>query len=380
QNCSGDNEPPVALLKSELTVYNNAATASTFGLFAGLFDAGSFDNCTKQKDLRFSFSPDPDEWYKPLQEIGEGELEIWVTDKEGNQTSVVTQLIINQETCEEDFTPPVVYYPNYITYPSSGPEESYDFNIGTFSFYAVDNCTELLNLTFSYEKDEIVGQKQLPNTPGSETTFDIWVTDKAGNQSSFTVNWVIEGNEIIPVAPINLRELEKSTNQVTLKWSPIENLEKYIIQGRKKGSEKWQLFQKITGNSFTVKRRFIPGVIYEWRVKGNYRQLDAPFSEIKTFTIDDDAHGILEDRGEAVFGSLSRTKIYPSPASHTLTVESLYEIEQIEIFDLTGKRLRSVTPSVNQSVQLDVSQLPNGQYLIRLTSNDKVETLQFTKQ
>lgn len=581
QNCGLDETPPTILLKSELVIDDNTFTNALFdlNLYAGFFDEGSSDNCTTKENLRFSFSPDPDDLYRSMQTIGEGldEIEIWITDENGNQTSAITRLVINEDNCEVDNTPPVIYHPSYVPYSIILPQEYIDLNLSSFALSAIDNCTETLDLLFSYSPNEIVTSKLIPNSPG-ETTFDIWVTDEAGNQSSYTITYRLEGdfgceqdntppfinlkselvvasgsehiiwpgafddgsadgctahedlifsfspdiidsqfeqfrnipeegleltiwlideagnkssqptllkmeedcevdnippvghfpsgafskytpsneevvenevrfyadrhdiyvtdncteqfsmqlsfdpNEIInqitfpyepgasidytvwafdeagnrssfqvhryiaetdencSEAPTDLTEVSKSTRHVELSWSDMEVPNGYILEGRAQGSNRW-LRKVVSRNQTTIRRRFQAGVTYEWRVRANCSdEVASPYSEIKTFTIEEDAHTSVEGRGEAIFGLFEESKIYPSPASHTLTVESSQEIQQIEVFDMTGRRLNIVTPDNDQSIPLDVSRLLKGQYLIRLTSIHGVETLPFTKQ
>jgi hypothetical protein len=74
---------------------------------ASVLDAGSFDNCPGE--LLFSFSPNPADSLMlfDCDDIGENEVEIWVTDAAGNQDFCVTALIIqdNQFHCNGGVPP-----------------------------------------------------------------------------------------------------------------------------------------------------------------------------------------------------------------------------------------------------------------------------------
>jgi hypothetical protein len=76
---------------------------------ASVLDAGSFDNCPGE--LLFSFSSNPADSLMVFDcdDIGENEVEIWVTDAAGNQDFCVTVLIIqdNQFNCNGG-TPPMI--------------------------------------------------------------------------------------------------------------------------------------------------------------------------------------------------------------------------------------------------------------------------------
>lgn len=69
------------------------------------FDTGSFDNCTKNKDLIFSYSSDVNEKTRifTCAEEGRNEVEIWVTDQAGNQDYCLTYIDIqdNRGTCPD---------------------------------------------------------------------------------------------------------------------------------------------------------------------------------------------------------------------------------------------------------------------------------------
>lgn len=60
------------------------------------FDESSFDNCTEGGSLQFSFSPDIADSVRVFTcaNIGANDLEIWVTDKEGNQDYCAVELIV----------------------------------------------------------------------------------------------------------------------------------------------------------------------------------------------------------------------------------------------------------------------------------------------
>lgn len=384
QNCESDDTPPTVILKSELVVRSGGNY-----IWPGAFDDGSFDDCTAVKDLIFSFAPNfESSEFELFEEIPEGGLvvEIWVTDQAGNQSSLTTLLLV-EEDCEVDEIPPVGHFPSglisqYRPSPLAIAQNEVRVYASSHSLYVVDNCSEQFSsLRFSFAPDEIIDEIAFPYEPGAPIDYEVWVTDQAGNQSSFPVHrYIAEVDESCSEAPTDLIEVSKSTRHVKLSWSDLGTNNSYILEGRVQGDNKW-LRKIITNNRVTIRRRFTPGVTYEWRVQVNCGDVaDAPFSEIKTFTIEEDAHTLVEGRSEAIFESFEETKIYPSPASHTLTVESPQEIQQIEIFDITGKRLNVVTADKSQSVQLDVSQLLKGQYLVRLASTDGVETLIFTKQ
>jgi hypothetical protein len=63
-------------------------------------------------------------------------------------------------------------------------------------------------------------------------------------------------------------------------------------------------------------------------------------------------------------------EIYPNPASNLLTIKSDKPIDKIELYDLTGKLLKTT-----RELNIDFSNLPNGQYIVTiyLKTKQKIE-------
>ncbi|MEN8228909.1 MAG: T9SS type A sorting domain-containing protein, partial [Bacteroidota bacterium] len=60
--------------------------------------------------------------------------------------------------------------------------------------------------------------------------------------------------------------------------------------------------------------------------------------------------------------------LYPNPAQDMLTISSPEGIECIEIYTITGTKQINQTVSGNSTLQVDVSTLPEGVYIMRITS------------
>lgn len=71
-------------------------------------------------------------------------------------------------------------------------------------------------------------------------------------------------------------------------------------------------------------------------------------------------------------------QIYPNPATQYLTVESNYlYVSEIEIIDLTGKTIKTITQNTST---IDITDLSQGIYFINLFLNDMTVTRKFAKQ
>lgn len=71
---------------------------------------------------------------------------------------------------------------------------------------------------------------------------------------------------------------------------------------------------------------------------------------------------------------LNKLRVYPNPASSSLTVDGISAEKGVEIrlFDLQGRKLISAQPMGENQITLDISQLPAGSYLLRLQLADGV--------
>ena len=76
------------------------------------------------------------------------------------------------------------------------------------------------------------------------------------------------------------------------------------------------------------------------------------------------------------FGDPPSISIYPNPATNYISINKDENIKSITVFNLVGRKLKTFQ-NIQKDEHYDVSNLPNGMYLIRVTGNDnKVITTQ----
>ena len=74
---------------------------------------------------------------------------------------------------------------------------------------------------------------------------------------------------------------------------------------------------------------------------------------------------------------------YPNPASHVLNISgsnTLHCVSQIEILSLEGRLLMQQKPANTTAPQVDISALPQGMYLCKISNGNQQQTLKFLKQ
>ncbi len=70
-------------------------------------------------------------------------------------------------------------------------------------------------------------------------------------------------------------------------------------------------------------------------------------------------------------------KLYPNPISNLINIESEVKINKIEIFNLYGRKIKSINFEANS---IDISELSNGVYFIRLMTKEGIVSQKFIKQ
>ena len=69
--------------------------------------------------------------------------------------------------------------------------------------------------------------------------------------------------------------------------------------------------------------------------------------------------------------------IYPNPVSNELFIDTDLRIQEIDIIDISGREVESI---IFNSYSIDVSDLPNGIYILKVIGVDKILTQKFIKQ
>jgi hypothetical protein len=72
-------------------------------------------------------------------------------------------------------------------------------------------------------------------------------------------------------------------------------------------------------------------------------------------------------------------KIYPNPASTSITLENESAIESVSIYNVVGQEVKTAAPNSN-TITLDISNLETGIYVIKSISEGRTSTSKFVKQ
>lgn len=75
----------------------------------------------------------------------------------------------------------------------------------------------------------------------------------------------------------------------------------------------------------------------------------------------------------------AQVKLYPNPASTSITLENESAIELVSIYNVVGQEVKVAAPNSN-TITLDISNLETGIYVIKSISEGRTSTSKFVKQ
>jgi hypothetical protein len=76
--------------------------------------------------------------------------------------------------------------------------------------------------------------------------------------------------------------------------------------------------------------------------------------------------------------SLADLKVYPNPAQSEIHIESSIGIDSVQVFDISGKSIWFETSGLPSTI-LDISQLSDGIYFLKVASGDNNKVIKFIK-
>ncbi|CAI8159659.1 MAG: Uncharacterised protein [Bacteroidota bacterium] len=87
---------------------------------------------------------------------------------------------------------------------------------------------------------------------------------------------------------------------------------------------------------------------------------------------------LYKDAAASVDDVNSTFSVYPNPVQNTLNVSAGVSVDQVSIFDLTGREVMRATPNAT-AFSLDVANLNKGLYLVSLKAGEQELTTKLVK-
>ena len=76
----------------------------------------------------------------------------------------------------------------------------------------------------------------------------------------------------------------------------------------------------------------------------------------------------------SVASSISEISLLPNPAKDVVTLQNAADYNSVDVIDITGKTVLSITNNANKNLNLNISTLETGVYVVRAAGNEKVAT------
>ncbi|MEM9886414.1 MAG: fibronectin type III domain-containing protein [Bacteroidota bacterium] len=167
------------------------------------------------------------------------------------------------------------------------------------------------------------------------------------------------------------------TNRATLSWDAVAEAINYTVSVRPVGTSNWD--EGTTNATSAIVRPLAAGSTYEWRVRANCSTASSDWSAIESFTTAA-SRNYVEDRTAEEVDMLS-VDLYPNPTKESLNIVSNQAIEQLEIIDLAGRRVRIGWRNLSdEKIEVAVHTLAAGTYFIRLQTSKETKVLRFVKE
>ena len=186
------------------------------------------------------------------------------------------------------------------------------------------------------------------------------VESEASNQACATTGGV---KPTPPVAPSNLTIAALSTSSVKLAWSSVGNASSYnVYQGD-------EMIASTELPSYTVE-----GLEYNTEYCFTVTALNENGESEKS------AEACGKTKGEGIEELASAFSIYPNPVNDKLYIETEVEIEEVVVYDVYGRHQVIETPSHQEVMTVEVSNLNSGVYFVMIKTNEGVVTKRFIKK
>jgi hypothetical protein len=150
----------------------------------------------------------------------------------------------------------------------------------------------------------------------------------------------------------------------------------------------WQTATELNNKGFEVQRSFDGNyfVTIEFvNGAGNsndiryYNTTDVPGRTGRVFyrlkQVDIDNNFKLSAIASVVFSNPGLVKVYPNPAQREVTLEGINEVNTVQLLDASGRKLKEQLNKGQFSMQVDLTGLKNGIYLLRLIKGKDTETV-----
>ncbi len=134
----------------------------------------------------------------------------------------------------------------------------------------------------------------------------------------------------------------------------------------------------ITPGTYGFKYFIVSGGVPSW--SGGEWEGD-PNRELVVDTLAVVVEDVWGDIEAGIFGEPNEFtyNMYPNPVVTVLNIGNTMDVSQVEVFDVTGKLVRTVEVASAQQITIDVAELQTGVYIINVKNDKGIQTSKFVK-
>ncbi|MCQ2284384.1 MAG: fibronectin type III domain-containing protein [Bacteroidales bacterium] len=208
----------------------------------------------------------------------------------------------------------------------------------------------------------------------ANTQYEVRVQADCGNNlvSDWTTNNFTTLAEDQCPTPTNFREIEHTTTSVTFAWDQeAGTATEWGINYKKTTDSEWTSIT-VTTNPYTI-TDLAEGATYE-------AQIEAHCSNGTNSGATPVISVVLTGVDEYIISN--NISLYPNPASNYVDVRvdnEEIQISELAVYDVYGKLLRTINVTENPT-RIDISDLSDGMYFVRIISNKGMATKPFVKR
>lgn len=159
-------------------------------------------------------------------------------------------------------------------------------------------------------------------------------------------------------------------------WAQPGTVSNFMMNPTEEGSMIYTINLTLNAGTYAYKFfRIIDGASWDYGE-------DIPNDRTVTFdTIATTVDDVWSDIEAGIFDQKSpfSYKMYPNPANISLNLSNISEVNKIEVYDVTGKLIRTIATEGVENVTIDVTDLNTGVYILNATNKNGVQTTKFVK-
>ena len=187
--------------------------------------------------------------------------------------------------------------------------------------------------------------------------------------------------------PANLSSSSLTTTTATVEWKKVACAENYTLEYHKTGGTTFRTVSNITDTFYKI-TSLVSGTQYQWKVKtvcSIQPSSSSAYTSLNNFTTSTGTG--LVNSGFSDKSSIGSNEliITPNPAHSTITVAYSGDNNEatVRVLNTIGQSLlqkQSASFSGRNTMQLDISNMPAGVYILSLQTKDHIQAKQFIKQ